>query len=145
MARRVGLVAVVSITHLFPFVACEAFHEIHVGASGSFYDPATVLANQNDVVTFIFDGPFHDVTQSTFARPCQPLAGGFSSGTAGKGTNGSAPSPSWSLRITNASVPIWFYCGATIPLPHCTTGMVGYVLKLTQVPAHPSIDAIHGS
>lgn len=134
MARRVGLVAVVSIAHLFPLVACEAFHEIHVGASGSFYDPATILANQNDVVTFIFDGPFHDVTQSTFAKPCQPLAGGFSSGIAGKGTNGSAPSPSWSLRITNASVPIWFYCGATIPLPHCTSGMVGAINP-------PSIDA----
>ncbi|KAF4568503.1 hypothetical protein EYR40_010092 [Pleurotus pulmonarius] len=134
MARRVGLVAVVSIALLFPLVACEAFHEIHVGATGSFYDPATILANQNDVVTFIFDGPFHDVTQSTFAKPCQPLAGGFSSGIAGKGNNNTAPSPSWSLRITNASVPIWFYCGATIPLPHCTTGMVGAINP-------PSIDA----
>ncbi|KAL4255229.1 hypothetical protein AB1N83_010958 [Pleurotus pulmonarius] len=134
MACRVGLVAVVSIALLFPLVACEAFHEIHVGATGSFYDPATILANQNDVVTFIFDGPFHDVTQSTFAKPCQPLAGGFSSGIAGKGNNNTAPSPSWSLRITNASVPIWFYCGATIPLPHCTTGMVGAINP-------PSIDA----
>ncbi|KAJ8517092.1 hypothetical protein ONZ45_g5676 [Pleurotus djamor] len=100
---------------------------VHVGLQGSFYSPSPVSAQLNDIIHFVFDGPFHDVTQSSFDNPCEPLAGGFSSGIAGRGANGTDPTPVWDLRVTNVTTPIWFYCGASIPVPHCTAGMVGAI------------------
>lgn len=101
--------------------------QVAVGVQGSFYNPGTVTADLNDIVTFIFGGAAHDVTQSTFENPCVPLPGGFSSGISGRGTNFSEPSPIWNLQITNASEPLWFFCAATVPTSHCASGMVGAI------------------
>ncbi|KAF8809971.1 hypothetical protein BYT27DRAFT_6510839 [Phlegmacium glaucopus] len=100
---------------------------VNVGVEGSFYNSATISAQVNQTVIFQFAGDIHTVTQSTFEAPCTPLAGGFNSGLAGKGTNSSAPTPTWSLIVTNVSTPIWFFCEATRPTSHCTAGMVGVI------------------
>ncbi|KAJ7648462.1 hypothetical protein B0H17DRAFT_1103221 [Mycena rosella] len=112
---------------LFPTVKGQTTHTVNVGVEGSFYSPPTISAGLNDTVTFVFGGDAHTVTQSTFASPCVRLAGGFDSGFAGRGANFSNPAPVWSLRVTNASEPIWFFCQASIPTSHCESGMVGVI------------------
>ncbi|KAL5528389.1 hypothetical protein ACEPAF_7525 [Sanghuangporus sanghuang] len=79
---------------------------VTVGVRGSFYDPPTTNALESDTVTFIF--------------------GGIS---ALLGTNGSTDieAPTWSIIISNASEPIWFFCEATKPQSHCAAGMVGAI------------------
>jgi hypothetical protein len=72
----------------------------------------------------------HTVTQASFDAPCIPLPGGFNSGVAGRGTNDSNPAPTWSLKITNISEPLWFFCEISTPISHCAAGMVGYVFLL---------------
>ncbi|KAJ6527440.1 hypothetical protein B0H19DRAFT_541792 [Mycena capillaripes] len=91
--------------------------------------PNTFMASNNSIVTFIFSGipGNHSVTQSTFASPCEPMAGGFDSGWVEilKNTTGGAPLPQWNLTITNDQTPIWFFCKQLLPGPHCFQGMVG--------------------
>ncbi|KAJ7085418.1 hypothetical protein B0H15DRAFT_783002, partial [Mycena belliarum] len=99
--------------------------EVTVGVEGSFFSPPTVSARLNDIVSFVFGGDVHSVTQSTFAAPCVRLAGGFDSGIVGRGADFSKPPPIWNLLITNDSEPIWLFCEASIPTSHCESGMVG--------------------
>ncbi|KAF8963283.1 hypothetical protein BDZ97DRAFT_1758767 [Flammula alnicola] len=95
----------VAVNRLF-FAHGQTTHTVTVGLLGSFYDPPTVSAEVNDTVTFVFAGP----------------------GVAGIGTNDtSIPSPTWSIRITNASQPIWYFCEITTPSSHCAAGMVGAI------------------
>ncbi|KAK7441833.1 hypothetical protein VKT23_016494 [Stygiomarasmius scandens] len=105
-----------------------------VGQTGSFYDPPRVDAAVNDTIQFVFVGPSHGVVQASFDNPCVPLSGGFSSGLAGRGQNPGTdtPTPLWNLTVTNASQPIWFYCPATRPSPHCAQGMVGAINSPSQ-------------
>jgi len=104
----------------------QTTHVVQVGLEGSFYDPPTVAALEGDIVSFVFSGLIHGVTQSAFENPCVPLPGGFSSGIAGVGTNDSA-TPVWNLKITNVSEPIWYYCLISEPESHCEAGMVGAI------------------
>lgn len=91
-----------------------------MGVAGSFYDPPTIAAQEDDIVTFVFGNglvaysfhvpqklikyhnSIHGVTQSSFEAPCVPLLGGFNSGLV-SGLNLSEPVKIWELRITNAS------------------------------------------
>ncbi|KAJ7055588.1 Cupredoxin, partial [Mycena amicta] len=100
---------------------------VTVGVEGSFFNPPTVSANLGDTILFVFGGDFHSVSQGSFDTPCQRLDGGFDSGFRGRGPNFADPTPIWSITITNASEPIWFFCMAGIPTSHCESGMVGYV------------------
>ncbi|KAJ7748635.1 hypothetical protein B0H16DRAFT_901740 [Mycena metata] len=115
---------------LAPFltiVLSQTTHVVNVGVEGSFYSPPTISAGLNDTVTFIFGGDSHTVTQSSFNSPCIRLNGGFDSGFNGRGADFSKPAPVWSLRITNVSETIWFFCQASIPSSHCFSGMVGAI------------------
>ena len=52
----------------------------------------------------------HSVTQSTFAKPCTPLAAGINSGfNAANGFKGG-----FQMTVKNGSVPMWFYCAQTL-------------------------------
>lgn len=112
--------------------------------------PSSSLACEKSLLNFralliplpvIYSPGNHSVTQSSFASPCEPLAGGFDSGwiEIPAGTTVTTP-PTWSLTITNdqkvccpsASLrpvfdvfshqPIWFYCKQLKTAPHCTAG-----------------------
>ncbi|KAI5118454.1 hypothetical protein M0805_006273 [Coniferiporia weirii] len=107
--------------------AGQATHTVIVGVEASLYDPPTTDALEGDTITFIFGGVIHGVTQSSFAAPCSPIPGGFSSGLTGIEGNASAQAPVWNLQIANASEPIWFFCEATQPESHCQNGMVGAI------------------
>ncbi|KAF8179019.1 hypothetical protein K438DRAFT_1769154 [Mycena galopus ATCC 62051] len=108
-------------------VIAQTTHTVTVGVEGSFYSPPTVSAGLNDTVMFVFGGDEHTVTQSAFDAPCVRLDGGFDSGFNGRGANFSGPTPVWTLRITNISETIWFFCQASIPTSHCESGMVGAI------------------
>lgn len=130
-----------STVFIIPFRAAlaQTTHNVTVGAQGSFYDPPTVSAALNDTVNFIFVGPVHSVVQAAFNNPCSPLPRGFSSGLVKRDESG--PPPIWSLKITNVTVGIWFYCENTIPVPHCASGMVGAINPSSQASYQQFVDS----
>jgi len=98
---------------------------VDVGFNGGFtFHPSNFTAPVGTLVTFyIPSGAIpHSVVQSAFADPCTPLAAtgsspaGFDSGV----TTGEQ----FTINITDASTPIWFFC--KVPL-HCGMGMVGSI------------------
>ncbi|KAI0818852.1 hypothetical protein BC629DRAFT_681159 [Irpex lacteus] len=91
---------------------------VQVGANGGFaFTPSNFTADAGTLVTFIFGASIpHSVTQSTLDAPCTPAQGGFSSGL----TQGNT----FSINITDASTPIYFFC--EFPA-HCGLGMVGAI------------------
>ncbi|KAF9497461.1 hypothetical protein BDN71DRAFT_583300 [Pleurotus eryngii] len=91
--------------------------------------PNDITAANGTTVTFRFTGApgNHTVTQSSFADPCNPLAGGFDSGFVFIPPANTTQTPEWTLTITNDSRPIWFYCKQLFPAPHCSAGMVGAI------------------
>ncbi|KAJ7096009.1 Cupredoxin [Mycena crocata] len=92
------------------------------------FNPSQIKAPKGTVVTFEFSGipGNHSVTQSSFASPCQPLAGGFDSGWIEILAN-TTTLPTWELTVTDDSKAIWFYCKQLQLSPHCTAGMVGAI------------------
>jgi len=64
----------------------------------------------------------HSVTQSSFADPCHPLAGGFFSTFIP--TNSTSPEV-FTLTV-NDTKPIWIYCAQTKE-SHCQSGMVAAI------------------
>ncbi|KAJ7067235.1 hypothetical protein C8F01DRAFT_1247615 [Mycena amicta] len=109
--------------------------KIAVGGAGGTptFTPNNVNASVGDTVVFEFSGipGNHTVTQSTLASPCEPVANGFDSGWVQISNTSTAAPPTFSLTITNASVPIWFFCKQLNlvkgPKPHCELGMVGVI------------------
>ncbi|KAJ7055973.1 hypothetical protein C8F01DRAFT_1029509, partial [Mycena amicta] len=92
------------------------------------FSPNTITAANGSVVTFVFSGipGNHSVTQSTFDAPCTSFKGGFDSGWVAILAN-TTTLPTWDLTITNDQIPIWFFCKAPLPAPHCNAGMVGVI------------------
>ncbi|KAK0721625.1 hypothetical protein B0T26DRAFT_673425 [Lasiosphaeria miniovina] len=100
-------------------------HQVTVGKDAKLvFDPPTLSAAPGDTVTYSFFAKNHSVTQSSFAQPCQPLAGGgfFSAFTPNPATDGSASPTTFTITI-NDTKPIWAYCGQTNG-DHCQKGMV---------------------
>ncbi|KAF5374343.1 hypothetical protein D9758_004695 [Tetrapyrgos nigripes] len=100
--------------------------------------PNNVKASKNDVVRFRFTGApgnhrdivsvVFSVTQSSLAKPCDNLENGFDSGWVLIPTAAAAnPAPEWNLTIIDDSKPLWFYCKAPLPVPHCGIGMIGAI------------------
>jgi len=101
---------------------------VAVGDDGSFYSPNNFTASNGTVINFQFVGTAHAVVQADNTIPCLRLEGGFDSGISGLKFGGSLSRPiEWNLTITNDSAPIWFYCKAQMPVPHCQAGMVGVI------------------
>jgi len=92
-----------------------------VGGTGVIaYTPQFVTANLGDTIVFTFKQKNHTVTQSSFAQPCSPLAGGFDSGfvpvDAAATTFGTT-----ATFVVNDTKPVWVYCRQA---GHCQAGMV---------------------
>jgi hypothetical protein len=68
--------------------------------------------------------PLDTVTQSSFADPCHPLAGGFFSGFVP--TTPQTLGATFTITVKDTK-PIWFYCSQTGAGGHCQKGMVGSV------------------
>ncbi|KAJ7880519.1 hypothetical protein B0H14DRAFT_2435681 [Mycena olivaceomarginata] len=96
---------------------------VQVGPEGQqIFSPSNITANVGDVVSFAFLTKNHSVTQSSFASPCEPLAGGVDSGFQSVAANGSNI-PEFSIAI-NASKPLFFFSAQTVPTNECQRGMV---------------------
>jgi len=98
--------------------------KVTVGEGGVLnYSPNNIAATAGTAVEFDFFPKNHTVTQSSFADPCHPLAGGFFSGFV---PTKDSPSGTSFTIIVNDTKPIWFYCGQTTG-NHCQAGMVGAI------------------
>ena len=63
-----------------PLVKAATTHDIDVGKGGLKYDPEMVTAALGDTLRFHFYGPEHNLAQSAFDKPCQPVQGAIFSG-----------------------------------------------------------------
>lgn len=87
---------------------------IDVGKDGLQYSAPSVKAAVGDELEFHYYPKNHTVTQSSFDKPCQPLAGGFHSGFVP--TQPDAAGLSTFTVTVKDKKPIWFYCGQA---DHC--------------------------
>ncbi|KAF7534883.1 hypothetical protein G7054_g5801 [Neopestalotiopsis clavispora] len=95
-------------------------HTVTVGgAAGLVFTPAEVKAAIGDSVVFTFESNNHTVTQSAFATPCDPLAGGMDSGFVPNPNNTVSPPPQVAMQVM-VDTPLWFYCKQQ---GHCGKGM----------------------
>lgn len=67
---------------------------VQVGNKGNNFDPTSVTGSKGDTVTFSFIGGDHSVAQSSFDKPCHPIANAIYSGF----IPGGSPPVSWSLQ-----------------------------------------------
>jgi len=110
---------------LLPFVSAVV-HDIQVGPGGKFeFQPPAIGAEPGDQVVFHFNPKNHTVTQSSFAAPCSPAAGGIDSGFIPVAQNQTAHAPTFTVSVHDKK-PIWIYCGqgGGTPNSHCGMGMV---------------------
>ncbi|KAK4225805.1 Cupredoxin [Podospora fimiseda] len=99
---------------------------VTVAQNGSLtYSPNNIKAQPGEFVQFQFLAGNHTVTQSTFDKPCQPIAmhtnaTGFHSGfqpVAASASMGMVPT--YTIQINNTN-PLWLYCAQG---RHCENGM----------------------
>lgn len=136
-------------TLLSAFAACAVAidHTVTVGGDKlDIYSPVEIKAEKGDTVTFqctslsssnhpllkiipVLTGT-HDIIQSTFNKPCEPMFGGFYSSiisvnqtAKARASTASLVPPSYVLPITD-TLPQWFYCSRG---DHCKKGMVGVI------------------
>ncbi|KAK2037110.1 Cupredoxin [Colletotrichum somersetense] len=95
-------------------------HHVTVGGpSGLVFNPDQIKANVGDMVVFTFLSQNHTVTQSTFPKPCDAMAGGMNSGFMANPNNSVTPPPQVAMQVM-VSDPLWFYCAQK---GHCGKGM----------------------
>ncbi|QPC72848.1 hypothetical protein HYE68_003600 [Fusarium pseudograminearum] len=99
-----------------------AKHVVKVGDGGLKFDPAETTAKTGDTVEFHFYKGTHNVAQSGFAKPCEPInSTAFFSGTwdVKQGMSDKV----FTINVTSED-PIWYYCAVQ---GHCQGGMVGAI------------------
>lgn len=98
-----------------------ATHTVTVGgaAAGLAFNPPQIAAAIGDMVIFTFLSNNHTATQSAFATPCEPLAGGMDSGFQPNVNNTVNPPPQVAMQVMVAT-PLWFFCKQKA---HCGKGM----------------------
>ncbi|KUJ19549.1 Cupredoxin [Mollisia scopiformis] len=96
--------------------------QVSVGENGLTFTPNDITATVGQSVEFSFFPKNHSVTQSSFAEPCHPLAGGFFSTFMPT----TAESSTTFTIVVNDTKPIWIYCGQTTG-NHCQSGMVAAI------------------
>ncbi|TAQ85378.1 hypothetical protein B7494_g6298 [Chlorociboria aeruginascens] len=105
-------------------VLASSSHKVTVGQKNLQYDPSSLTdVAPGDTVEFSFFPANHSVTQSSFAAPCAPLAGGgFFSGFQPT-SDATGANPTTFTITVNDTNPIWVYCSQTKG-NHCQSGMV---------------------
>jgi len=109
---------------LLPVVLATTY-DIQVGNDSQLlFSPEAIFANPGDQVIFHFHPKNHSVTQSSFASPCGPKAGGLNSGFHPVSAN-QTDLPTFAVTV-NDTQPVWIFCdqNANLPTSHCGAGMV---------------------
>jgi len=117
---------VLSLGLIAPLVSAAIIDVQVGGADGTLaYSPESISAMPGDQVVFHFQQKNHTATQSSFASPCGPLAGGFNSGFNPVAANVTDNFPTHTITVEDMN-PIWVYCaqGANTAASHCGQGMV---------------------
>ncbi|KAH7138319.1 Cupredoxin [Dendryphion nanum] len=107
-------------------------HRITAGSTvennGLHFEPQNVVAEVGDWIEFHFLAKNHTVVQSSFEKPCEPLAGGngifsgFNFATPpGAGENKNV----FTFQIKDKNT-IWYYCSQTAG-DHCQSGMTAVI------------------
>ncbi|KZV95967.1 Cupredoxin [Exidia glandulosa HHB12029] len=91
---------------------------IEVGNGGLTFTPDRATAKKGDTIIFHFAAGNHTVTQSTFAAPCAPMAGGADSGFM---PVAQLANPNFTFVVPDDSKPLWMFCKQG---KHCQSGMV---------------------
>ncbi|KAF2004199.1 Cupredoxin, partial [Amniculicola lignicola CBS 123094] len=98
---------------------------VSVGKDGLVFTPDTIHAKVGEEITFQFFPKNHSVVQADFNNPCNPSENGIFSGFF------PTPAPGPSNKTFTITVkddkPIWLYCSALKPKPHCAAGMVAVI------------------
>ncbi|KAK4197082.1 Cupredoxin [Triangularia verruculosa] len=99
---------------------------VTVAQNGNFtFSPDNIKAAPGEFVQFQFLAGNHTVTQSTFDKPCQPIAmhsnaTGFHSGFQPVAASASMGMiPTYTIQVNNTN-PLWLYCAQG---RHCENGM----------------------
>ncbi|KAF2791516.1 Cupredoxin [Melanomma pulvis-pyrius CBS 109.77] len=100
---------------------------VSVGKGGLIFTPDTIVAKVGEEITFQFFPKNHSVVQADFNNPCNPAAGlgSIFSGFIPSATPG--PSNQTFTITVKDDKPIWLYCAALLPKPHCSAGMVAVI------------------
>lgn len=108
-------------------LAQAAVYDVTVGGpTGQLtFSPEAISAQPGDQVVFHFQQKNHTATQSSFASPCGPKDGGFSSGFMPVAANVTDNFPTFAITV-NDTQPLWVYCAqaAGTASSHCGQGMV---------------------
>jgi plastocyanin len=105
-------------------------HRIFAGSptanNGLHFEPENVVAEIGDIIEFRFLPKNHTVVQSSFDKPCEPLAdgsgvfSGFNFATSQDEADGVF---TFTVQSKN---PFWYYCSQTAG-NHCQSGMSGVI------------------
>lgn len=77
-----------------------ASHTVKVGGPGGLtYQPDQLAVPVGDTIVFEFLSNNHSVTQSSFAKPCEPLKGGMDSGFQANPNNTVSPPPQVAMQV----------------------------------------------
>jgi len=105
-------------------------HRIFAGSTtannGLHFEPENVVAEIGDLVEFHFLPKNHTVVQSSFDKPCEPLASaaGVFSGFNFATPQGEAKDV-FTFQVQNKE-PFWYYCSQVVG-NHCQMGMSGVI------------------
>jgi len=105
-------------------------HRIFAGSkvenNGLHFEPQNVVAEIGDLIEFHFLPKNHTVVQSSFDKPCEPLAdgSGIFSGFNFQTAEGEADKVFTFMVKSNE--PFWYYCSQTAG-EHCKSGMSGVI------------------
>ncbi|KAJ4290901.1 hypothetical protein N0V90_010097 [Kalmusia sp. IMI 367209] len=105
-------------------------HRITAGSTtannGLHFEPENVVAEIGDLIEFHFLPKNHTVVQSSFDKPCEPLAdgSGIFSGFNFATKEGEAANV-FTFTVQNKE-PFWYYCSQTVGT-HCQKGMSGVI------------------
>ncbi|KAF2111496.1 Cupredoxin [Lophiotrema nucula] len=94
------------------------------GAAALVFTPDTIHANPGEEITFQFFPKNHSVVQADFNNPCNPSDNGIFSGFI---PSSSGPADQVFTIKVKEDKPVWLYCAALKPAPHCAAGMVAVI------------------
>jgi plastocyanin len=101
-------------------------HSVTAGLGGLRFEPDNIVAEVGDVVEWHFLPANHSVVQSSFDKPCEPLADGTGFFSGFNFATQQGQSDNVFQIVVEDRKPIWFYCSQTNG-NHCQKGMNGVV------------------
>lgn len=97
-----------------------------LAANGLRFEPENVVAEIGDLIEFSFLPKNHTIVQSSFDKPCAPLAGGNGVFSGFNFATAQGLSNNTFVFEVKSKEPFWYYCSQTVG-NHCQMGMSGVI------------------